>query len=53
MNEFTEKEKELLLHALNFLLKNEQNALQASSVIVPVALKVQALKVVETEKETV
>ena len=45
MNEFTEKDKELLLAALNFLLKNETNALQASSLIVPLAVKVQNMVV--------
>ena len=45
MNEFTEKDKELILAALNFMLKSEQNALQASSLIVPLAIKVQAIPV--------
>lgn len=45
MNEFTEKDKEVLIAALNFMLKNEQNALQASSVLVPLAIKVQNLEV--------
>jgi hypothetical protein len=44
MNEFTEKDKEVLIAALNFMLKNEQNALQASSVLVPLAVKVQAIE---------
>ena len=44
MNEFTEKDKELMIAALNFMLKNETNALQASTVVVPLAIKVQAIK---------
>ena len=50
MNEFTEKDKEVLLGALNFMLKNEQNALQASAVLVPLAIKVQAIEVKKEEK---
>lgn len=45
MSEFTEKDKELMLAALNFLLKNEANALQSAGVIVPLAAKVQAMTV--------
>ncbi len=43
MNTFTEKDKELILEALNFLLKNQQNALQAAGTFIPVALKVQEI----------
>lgn len=43
MDEFTKQELTLVLEALNFLLKNQQNALEASGTIVPVAVKVQAL----------
>lgn len=50
MNNFTEKDKELMLAALNFMLKNEQNALQASAVLVPLAIKVQAIEVAKEEK---
>lgn len=45
MNDFTEKDKELLLAALNFMLKSEQNALQASAILVPLAIKVQNIQV--------
>jgi hypothetical protein len=45
MNDFTEKDKELLLAAINFMLKNEPNALQASALLVPLAIKVQSIEV--------
>jgi len=45
MNDFTEKDKELILAALNFMLKNEQNALQASAILVPLAIKVQNIEI--------
>lgn len=50
MNNFTEKDKELMLAALNFMLKNEQNALQASALIVPLAIKVQNIEILKEEK---
>jgi hypothetical protein len=43
MDEFTKQELTLVLEALNFLLKNQQNALESSGIIVPVAVKIQAL----------
>jgi len=51
MSGFTEKEKEVLIAALNFMLKNEQNALQASAIIVPLAMKVQNIKAEEEQAE--
>ena len=48
---FTSQDKDLLLAALNFMLKNETNALQASSVIVPLAMKVQELEVESSEPQ--
>jgi hypothetical protein len=47
MSGFTEKDKEVLIAALNFMLKSEQNALQASAVLVPLAIKVQDIKAEE------
>lgn len=49
MNDFTEKDKELILAALNFMLKNEQNALQASAILVPLAIKVQNIEIRDQE----
>lgn len=45
MNSFTEKDKALILEALNAFLKSMPNALEASSVIIPVAIKVQSIEV--------
>lgn len=45
MNSFTEKDKALILEALNAFLKSMPNALEASGVIIPVAIKVQNLEV--------
>ena len=52
MVKFTQNEKNIIMSALNFALKNEQNALEASALIVPVAIKVQNLEV-EPEAENV
>lgn len=43
MGEFTKEDVAIILGALNFFLKNQDNALDASGKIVPVAVKVQAL----------
>jgi hypothetical protein len=43
MNEFTKEDIVIILGALNFFLKNQENALDASGKIVPVAVKVQNL----------
>jgi len=45
MSGFTEKDKEMLIAALNVVLKSEANALQASTVLVPLAIKVQNMEV--------
>lgn len=47
MNEFTEKDRGIVMEALNFLLKNQQNALEMAAVIIPVAVKVQNMKIVQ------
>ena len=52
MSKFTLKEKNIIMSALNFALKNEQNALEASALIVPVAIKIHNLEV-EPETENV
>jgi hypothetical protein len=51
MNDFTEKDKEVMLAALNFMLKSEQNALQASSILVPLAIKVQNIQVAKESQD--
>lgn len=43
MEEFTKEEVGIILGALNFFLKNQDNALDASGKIVAVAIKVQNL----------
>jgi hypothetical protein len=43
MEEFTKEDVSIILGALNFFLKNQDNALDASGKIVPVAVKVQNL----------
>jgi hypothetical protein len=43
MSEFSKEEVVIILEALNFFLKNQQDALAASSKIVPVADKVKGL----------
>jgi hypothetical protein len=43
MNEFTKEESLIILEALNFFLKNQQDALFASKKITPIADKVQNL----------
>ncbi len=43
MSELNKEEIVIILEALNFLLKNQQDALAASSKIVPVAEKVKSL----------
>ena len=49
MSEFTKEDIGIILGALNFFLKNQDNALDASGKIVPVAVKVQNL--IKEEKE--
>jgi hypothetical protein len=49
MSEFTKEDVTIVLEALNFFLKNQQDALSASGKIVPVAAKVQSL-IKETEE---
>lgn len=43
MEEFTKEDVGIILGALNFFLKNQDNALDASGKIVPIAVKVQNL----------
>lgn len=43
MEELTKEEVGIILSALNFFLKNQENALDASGKIVAVAIKVQNL----------
>jgi len=43
MEEFNKEDVGIILGALNFFLKNQDNALEASGKIVAVALKVQNL----------
>jgi hypothetical protein len=50
MNGFTEKDKAVILEALNALLKSMPNALEGSGVIVPVAIKVQNIVVAPPEE---
>ena len=50
MSNFTEKDKLLILEALNALLKSMPNALEGSGLIVPVAIKVQNIPV-QTQAE--
>jgi len=48
MEEFTKEDVGIILNALNFFLKNQDNALDASNKIVSVAVKAQ--KLVKEEK---
>ena len=48
---FTEKEKQIVLQALNAMLKADQNALEASQVIVPIAVKVSRSQAVEEKPD--
>jgi hypothetical protein len=49
MEDFTKEDVGIMLSALNFFLKNQDNALDASGKIVAVALKVQKLVKEEAE----
>jgi hypothetical protein len=53
MEELTNKDIDVVLSALNLLLKSEQNALVAAQTIVPIAVKVERLRPqsVETKAE--
>jgi hypothetical protein len=51
MSEFTKEDIGIILGALNFFLKNQDNALDASGKIVPVAIKVQNLLREEKEEK--
>lgn len=44
MEELTNKDIDVVLTALNLLLKSEQNALVAAQTIVPIAVKVEKLR---------
>jgi len=49
MGTLTKDDLLMILESLNFLLKNQQNALDASRAIVPIAEKIQSLINAESE----